>query len=59
MESVIHSVAEVSNVAQQLHIQFAHYAERWEDMEKEHKRPYIRAASLLVAARLDSDKRNR
>ncbi len=54
-DEIVLSVAEVSTVAQQLHIQFSHYQDTWEDLSKEGKRPYIRAASLLLTARHKSN----
>lgn len=57
MEKAVDS-GEVRNVAKQLHIQFAHYMERWEDINHVDKRPYIKAAIHLVAARNKSYKEN-
>lgn len=49
---------EIRNVAKQLQIQFAHYMEQWDEMSNEAKRPYIRAATILVAARNKSQLEN-
>lgn len=57
-KAIILKTSEVTEVAKQLHVQFAHYLESWETLSKEKKRPYIRAASLLITARTQSTMEN-
>lgn len=57
MEKAVDS-NDIRNVAKQLQIQFAHYMEQWDEMSNEAKRPYIRAATILVAARNKSHMEN-
>lgn len=54
-DEIVLSVGEVTNVAKQLHTQFAHYMDDWESLTLAKKRPYIRAASLLLTARHKSN----
>lgn len=57
MQEAVNS-GEIRNVAKQLQIQFSHYMEQWDDMSTEAKRPYIRAATILVTARNKSHMEN-
>lgn len=55
-EKVILSTLEVSETARELHTRFAHWREKWDEMDKEAKRPYIRAASLMLTAKTISER---